>query len=60
MHLNGSEVNLTGNVSFEGNHANADGGKEESGDTLSTIRGVRTKFTALFEVTFTPPPPVDY
>ena len=37
--LEDSEVNFIGNVSFEGNHAVARGGKGKFEDALSAVRG---------------------
>ena len=49
-----SEVNIIGNVSFEGNHAKANSGAKERDPPLA-IRGARTKFTALSVYIFTSP-----
>ena len=39
INLDGSELNFIGNVSFEGSHANASGGKGKIEDAFSAIRG---------------------
>ena len=39
VHFDGSESNFVGNVSFEGNHANASGGKGGLEDSFPAIPG---------------------